>query len=139
MTRTALLAGPRLGVGLFLLPGVASSQVAIEAQDRYADVARALAPFIERQRGEAHIPAISVALVDGSRVVWAQGFGWADSAAGVPANAATVYRVGSVSKLFTDIGVMQLVERRELDLDAPVTRYLPDFRPKNPFGRKSGR
>ncbi|MGH7527137.1 MAG: serine hydrolase, partial [Gemmatimonadales bacterium] len=38
------------------------------------------------------------------------------------------------SKLFTDIGVMQLVERRELDLDAPVTRYLPDFQPKNPFG-----
>ncbi len=119
---------------LLLLPGPAAAQDRIEAQGRYAGVARALDPFIERQRGEAGIPAISVALVDGSRVVWAQGFGWADSAAGVPASAATVYRVGSVSKLFTDIGVMQLVERRELDLDAPVTRYLPDFRPKNPFG-----
>ena len=53
-----------------------------------------------------------VALVDGSRVVWARGFGWADSAAKVPATAATVYRVGSVSKLFTDIAVMQLVESR---------------------------
>src|SRR5262249_7717790 len=40
---------------------------------------------------------------------------------------------GSVSKLFTDIAVMQLVEQGKLDLDAPVTKYLPDFKPKNPF------
>ena len=51
-----------------------------------------------------------------------------------PATADTVYRVGSVSKLFTDIAVMQLVERGEVDLDAPVTTYLPDFKPTNPFG-----
>src|SRR5205807_2715667 len=56
-------------------------------------------------------------------------------AARVPATPETVYRVGSVSKLFTDIGIMQLVERGELDLDAPVTRYLPDFKPANPFGK----
>src|SRR5690606_33725760 len=37
--------------------------------------------------------------------------------------------------LFTDLGVMQLVERGEVDLDAPVTRYLPDFRPRNSSGR----
>ena len=51
------------------------------------------------------------------------------------ATADTVYRVGSVSKLFTDIALMQLVERGKVDLDAPVTRYLPDFRPRNPFGK----
>ena len=42
--------------------------------------------------------------------------------------------MGSVSKLFTDIAIMQLVERGQLDLDAPVTRYLPDFHPRNSFG-----
>jgi len=73
-------------------------------------------------------------LVDGRRVVWAQGFGWADSAAGVRANASTVYRVGSVSKLFTDVGIMRLVEQGTLKLDTPIQRYLPDFHPKNPFG-----
>jgi D-alanyl-D-alanine dipeptidase/CubicO group peptidase (beta-lactamase class C family) len=65
--------------------------------------------------------------------------GRADSAGGprakVPATSQTVYRVGSVSKLFTDIGVMQLVERGELDLDAPVTTYLPAFGPRNRFGK----
>ncbi|MGH3369469.1 MAG: serine hydrolase domain-containing protein, partial [Nocardioidaceae bacterium] len=127
-------ARPLLIVGLALLPRVAAPQADVEARGRYADVARALAPVVERARAERSIPAISLALVEGSRIVWARGFGWSDSAHGIPATASTVYRVGSVSKLFTDIGVMQLVERRELDLDAPVTRYLPDFQPKNPFG-----
>src|SRR5262249_35044185 len=78
------------------------------------------------------IPAISIALVDDQRVVWARGFGLQNLKDSTRASAETVYRVGSVSKLFTDIGVMQLVERGVLDLDAPVTRYLPDFAPVNP-------
>jgi CubicO group peptidase (beta-lactamase class C family)/D-alanyl-D-alanine dipeptidase len=120
--------------GLCLLPHPGSAQVAIEAAGPYRDIAGALTSFIEAERAEHKIPAISLALVDGDRVVWAVGFGWADSVSAVPATAATVYRVGSVSKLFTDIAVMQLVERGELELDAPVTRYLPDFHPRNPFG-----
>ena len=117
-----------------LLPRAAGAQATVEPDPRYQDVAHALTAVIEQQRAEHGIPAVSVALVDGSRVVWARGFGWADSAAGVPATAATVYRVGSVSKLFTDIAVMQQVERGKLSLDAPVDRYLPDFHPRNPFG-----
>ncbi len=81
------------------------------------------------------IPAVSIALVDGPTVVWSRGFGVERTVGSVPATANTVYRVGSVSKLFTDIGVMQLVERGLIDLDAPVQRYLPSFRPANPSGR----
>ena len=58
----------------------------------------------------------------------------ADPKNNTPATADTVYRIGSVSKLFTDIAIMQLVERGELNLDTPVTDYLPNFHPKNPFG-----
>jgi len=117
-----------------LLPPAAVAQSVVEPDPRYQGVAQALSTLIEQQRAEHKIPAVSVALVDGSRVVWARGFGWADSAAGAPATAATVYRVGSVSKLFTDIAVMQMVERGKLALDVPVTRYLPDFHPRNSFG-----
>jgi CubicO group peptidase (beta-lactamase class C family)/D-alanyl-D-alanine dipeptidase len=106
----------------------------VAASDRYAGVARALTTFIEHERSAKAIPAISIALVDGQRIVWARGFGWADSAKSLPATANTVYRVGSVSKLFTDIGIMQLVERGQLNLDAPIQRYLPDFHPRNSFG-----
>jgi D-alanyl-D-alanine dipeptidase/CubicO group peptidase (beta-lactamase class C family) len=44
-----------------------------------------------------------------------------------------VYRVGSVSKLFTDIGIMQMVEAGKVNLDAPVSQYIADFHPQNPF------
>ena len=57
--------------------------------------------------------------MDDQTVVWATGFGFADPQAKTPATADTVYRVGSVSKLFTDLAVMQLVEHGALDLDAP--------------------
>ncbi|MGH9419955.1 MAG: serine hydrolase, partial [Thermoanaerobaculia bacterium] len=67
-------------------------------------------------------------------MVWARGFGEADPVHHVAATAETVYRVGSVSKLFTDIGMMQLVEKGRVSLDAPVSKYIPDFRPSNQFG-----
>ncbi len=81
------------------------------------------------------IPALSIALVDDQQTVWASGFGEEDPSSHRKADAETVYRVGSVSQLFTDLGVMQLVERGEIDLDAPVTRYLPDFRWRNERGK----
>jgi len=101
----------------------------------YAAVARALQPFIQHELAEKQLPAISIALVDDQQIVWAQGFGYADPDGRVPATSSTIYRVGSVSKLFTDVGIMQLVEHGELQLDAPITDYLPDFRPRNPFGK----
>ncbi len=104
------------------------------ATDRADGLPPALQAFIEREVQEKGIPALSIALVDGDRVVWAEGFGQADPTQALAADADTVYRVGSVSKLFTDIAAMQLVEKGELDLDAPVSAVLPDFRPANPFG-----
>ena len=101
----------------------------------YAAVARTLQPFIRHELTEKRLPAISIALVDDQQTVWAQGFGYADPDAKAPASASTIFRVGSVSKLFTDIGIMQLVELGELQLDAPITDYLPDFHPRNPFGK----
>src|SRR6202047_1279399 len=106
----------------------------VAARRDYGAIVEALRPFIEREIAEKQIPGLSIALVDDQQIVWAQGFGGADPRSKRPATAATVYRIGSVSKLFTDIAIMQLVERGQLNLDAPVTDYLPDFHPKNPFG-----
>jgi N-acyl-D-aspartate/D-glutamate deacylase/CubicO group peptidase (beta-lactamase class C family)/D-alanyl-D-alanine dipeptidase len=113
---------------------VTSAQTSIEPAERYAAVARNVSALVEHERAQKGIPAIAIALVDGQRVVWARGFGWADSSAHVAATAQTVFRVGSVSKLFTDVAIMKLVEHKRLDLDVPVQRYLPDFHPRNPFG-----
>ena len=136
-----LRALPALGLGLLLAScapaerapsSVPSSAVAPSAV--YAPVAEELRRLILHEMEAKGLPAVSIALVDGADVVWAEGFGVQDPEAGTPASAATVHRVGSVSKLFTDIAVMQGVERGELELDAPVTRYLPDFAPRNAFG-----
>ena len=106
----------------------------IAARRDYAAVATALTQFIKQEMAQKQLPAVSIALVDGHETVWAQGFGYADPGKRIAATAETVYRVGSVSKLFTDIGVMQLVECGQLDLDAPIEKVLPDFHPQNPFG-----
>ncbi len=89
---------------------------------------------IEHERVTKNIPAMSVAIVSQDRVVWAKGFGFNDQQQSKPASEHSVYRVGSVSKLFTDIAVMQLVEQGKLSLDAPVSDVIPEFHPKQKDG-----
>jgi CubicO group peptidase (beta-lactamase class C family) len=101
----------------------------------YEKVAAELGQMIGQEMQKHHLPAVSIVLVDDQQPVWAQGFGFADPVQKISASAGTIYRVGSVSKLFTDTAIMQLVERGELNLDAPIQQYLPDFHPKNPFGK----
>ena len=109
----------------------AREAVDLAPRPEYAEVAAALEAMIERERGQKGLRGVSIALADAEGVAWAAGFG--EQAPGVPADAETVYRVGSVSKLFTDIAVMQLVEQGEVDIDAPVAEYLPGFAPNNPW------
>jgi serine beta-lactamase-like protein LACTB len=108
---------------------------AAASEPRYADAIKQLDALIGREVADKSLPALSVALVDDQTVVWTKGYGFADPEAKKPATPDTVYRVGSVSKLLTALAVMQLVENGTLDLDAPVTKYLPDFKPANSFGK----
>lgn len=101
----------------------------------YTEVAARLEGAIRQEMENKQLPAFSIALVDGNEIVWAQGFGYQDPDQKIPAAPQTVYRVGSVSKLFTDIGIMQMVEAGKINLDAPVSHYIPDFHPKNPFDK----
>lgn len=102
------------------------------------DYSNAIDKLSQSIRGEVEqksIPAFSIAIVDQNRIIWSAGFGHQDSDKKLPATAQTVYRVGSISKLFTAIRVMQLVEQGKLNLDEPVQTYLPKFQPRNEFGR----
>ena len=116
-------------------PSPAPGQAEVAAAGRYEAVARALDVAIAREVRAKEIPALSIALVDGEAIVWAMGFGRADPGSNVPATAETVYRVGSVSKLFADIALMQLVEQEKLDLDAPARLAVPEFNVVPPSGR----
>ena len=118
----AAMAGP--GVGQDVVPPRPGARPAAER----------LEALIRHEIEAKGLPAVSIALVEGKRIVWAKGFGLARPKEGIAATAETVYRVGSVSKLFTDLAVMQLVERGELDLDAPVSNATC---PTSPPGTRS--
>lgn len=81
------------------------------------------------------VPGVAVALVAEGRPVLVRGYGLADRARMEPVIPDTVFRVGSIAKPVTAWGVMRLVERGEVDLDAPVDASLSRWRiPPSPFG-----
>ncbi len=79
------------------------------------------------------VMGVSIAIVDDQKIVWSQGFGYADVKNNVPATPETVYRIGSISKLFTVMASMQLVEQGKIDIDQPLKNYLPQFSVKSRF------
>jgi CubicO group peptidase (beta-lactamase class C family) len=106
-----------------------STQVAAPssvATARYAD-ARAHAHKIGNELLARGIPGLAIAVAVDGRVVFAEGFGYADLEQRVAAWPATKFRIGSISKPLTAVALMQLVEQRKIDLDAPVQRYVPSF------------
>ncbi|MDI9632577.1 MAG: serine hydrolase domain-containing protein [Methanolinea sp.] len=84
---------------------------------------------IPSQLAKYHIPGAAIVVVRGDGVVFARGYGHADPLAGEPMDPArTLVRVGSISKVVTWIGVMQQVDRGNLDLDTDINVYLSGVR-----------
>lgn len=73
------------------------------------------------------IPGVSVAVLVDGRIVWSEGFGYANLEHRVPVTPLTRFRIGSVSKPVTAAALAKLYERGRLDLDAEVQRYVPSF------------
>jgi CubicO group peptidase (beta-lactamase class C family) len=90
--------------------------------------------LIGREMNDADVTGLSIALVDDQRVVWAQGFGYADKQADIKATPDTVYHLGSIAKVFTATAAMQLAEQGKLNIDQPLQKALPAFSIKSRFG-----
>lgn len=105
-------------------PSVAPAAIPLTKQDAEAW----LDGYMSYALPSSGIPGGVVVLVKDGRVLLEKGYGVSNVATGAPVDPArTLFRGGSVSKLFTWTAVMQLVEQRKLDLDADVNTYL-DFR-----------
>lgn len=74
-----------------------------------------------------HAVGLSVAVAQRGRIIWSEAYGYQDLAARAPATPATTFRLYSLAKPMTAVAAARLVERGQLDLQAPVQRYLPDF------------
>lgn len=111
--------------------GIASAQTLplaeVRAGDDYAEAVDAARAAILEIMEDQGVPGASVAVGIAGEIVWSQGFGWADIEHGIPVTTLTKFRVGSVSKTFAASGLGLLMERGQIDLDAPVQTYLPDF------------
>jgi CubicO group peptidase (beta-lactamase class C family) len=83
---------------------------------------------VEAYRDRLKIPGLSAAIVEDGRLSWAGGFGYADLERRIPATADTLYHIASLTKTFTAILVLQLVEQGKLDLDEPIAHYSKDFK-----------
>ena len=79
--------------------------------------------LLERMRFY-HVPGVSIAVVDGDRVVWAKGFGMKAFGGNEPVDSSTLFLAGSISKPVFATGVLKLVEEGKLDLDKDVNGYL---------------
>jgi len=89
-----------------------------------------LEEFIFAKMSETKLPGLSAAIVRGDEVVWAKAFGFRDLERGLAATPHTLYGIGSVTKSFTALSIMQLAEQGKLRLDDPVGRHVPlDIKP----------
>ena len=77
------------------------------------------------------LPAVSIAIVSRDSVLWAAGIGKRDVAGGKDADANTLFRIGSTSKAFTSLMVLLMQQEGKLDLEDPISKYIPEIRFQN--------
>jgi len=80
--------------------------------------------FILEKMSRTKIPGLSIALVQGDETIYARGLGFRNLSSGLPATPRTLYGIGSVTKSFTAMAIMQLVEEGKINLDDPIEEYV---------------
>src|SRR4051812_26826550 len=114
---------PRLNRFRFVLAmpfvlAIALAQLACETA-RADDVFEPVRQRISKSLVDQNVPSVAVAVARDGKIIWEQGFGWADRENRVAANEHTLYSVASVSKPITATGLMVLKDRGLIDLDKP--------------------
>ncbi|MEX1019919.1 MAG: serine hydrolase [Litorilinea sp.] len=92
-----------------------------------------LESWIAAQVEHRALPSLAVGIVYDQNLIWTRGFGFADVAAQTAATQDTVYRIASLTKLFTSTAIMQLRDDGLLQLDDPVEKHLDWFQVQNPY------
>ncbi len=104
----------------------APQKPAIE-KDSFTYARTQLTWLINKAIKEENIAGLSIALVANDQSVWQQGFGYANKATHEKVNPQTLFRAGSLAKVFIALAVLELHQQGQLDIDAPIINYLPEF------------
>jgi len=100
---------------------------------RFAVAYQRLDEYIARHLAEVGAPGMTLALADRKGLLRASEYGFADVKAGIKVSPQTLFEIGSISKSFVAIVVLQLAEEGKLDLNKPVTSYLPWLKIESKF------
>lgn len=95
-----------------------------------SDLTRAIDTYMSgfgAKWGEAYAPSGVLAVAYGGKIVFTRSYGKADRKSGATPDAATQFRIGSLTKMFTAASIMKLVEKGDVKLDDPITKYVSEI------------
>jgi CubicO group peptidase (beta-lactamase class C family) len=110
---------------------LATTSSALHAQGR--EPYPGLEKYVQRALAEWCVPGAAIAIVRNDSLIYAKGFGVREIGRPDPVDAQTIFAIGSNSKAFTAAAVEMLVDDGKVNLDAPVSKYLPGFRLSDPI------
>jgi len=113
---------------LIALLCAAAGAATLQSSSQTSQLDTVIPAIVSRVLAETQIAGVSVAVGRGSKIAFAKGFGLADLAPKHPLGPDAVMDIGSVAKQFTAAAVLKLADDGRLELDAPVTRYLPSWK-----------
>ncbi len=87
--------------------------------------------YLKAYQAKIPIPGFSIAIVEDNKIVFSKGYGVQKQGTNTPMSPSNSLGIGSLGRGFTTVGIMQLVEKGKIDLDSPVTKYLPWFKTAN--------
>ena len=101
-----------------------SSSVFADDERSHRDLTR----YLEKVRADSDIPAMAIAVITAGEVSYMKGFGYIDEQLTKPATEESLFRIASITKLFTAQAIMKLVEQNKLTLNDEVGQYLASFK-----------
>jgi len=103
--------------------------IALPAKSQDFDTV-SLDAFIHETMAASNVPGLSIAVFNNTGINYEKAYGIADTDQ-TPVTPQTPFQLGSVSKSFAALMILQLADEGKVDLDAPVTRYVPYFKTRD--------
>ncbi|HEX7181667.1 MAG TPA: serine hydrolase domain-containing protein [Thermoanaerobaculia bacterium] len=128
ISRRGFLGWTALGLGAVRVFGAPALRASEAAEGRPSPALAAIDAFAERHRREQGLPGLTLGLADREGVLAARTYGHADIKTGAPLLSQHLFEIGSITKSFIGIALLQLREEGKLDLNRPVREYLPWLR-----------
>jgi CubicO group peptidase (beta-lactamase class C family) len=98
-----------------------------QVPDKFEDLFSESRQSIRNFMAERGWPGVAIAVLDRKHILWSETFGMTDRDTGAVVTEETVFSVGSIAKTVTATAVMLAVQDELVDLDTPITAYLPEF------------